>query len=125
VSFDVFFQPFAAGDAGEGGRKEVLGVLGPYLLPSAAAPRELAYLGGTAEVYGLDDDSMMINHIAGDRIWDLLLEAARAGRWAIMPVGCPVFVFDEEMMNDLPEVLRPSAQVVHSGAEMLAAIRSS
>jgi hypothetical protein len=36
-----------------------------------------------------------------------------------------VFVFDEEMLNDLPEVLRPSAQVVRSGAEMLAAIRSS
>ena len=70
------------------------------------------------------DDSMMITHITGDQMWDLLLEAARAGRWAIMPVGCPVFVFDEAMLNDLPEVLRPSAQMVSSGAELLAAIRA-
>jgi len=36
MSFDVYFQRLADGDAGEGGRDEVVGVLGPYLGPSMA-----------------------------------------------------------------------------------------
>jgi hypothetical protein len=88
MSFDVYFQPLASGDAGTTGRDAVVGVLSPYLWPSPDAPTRIVHPEGTADVYGLTDDSMMVNHIEGAGLWSLLVEAARAGRWAIMPIGC-------------------------------------
>ena len=125
MSFDVYFQPLASGDAGTTGRDAVVGVLSPYLWPSPDAPTRIVHPEGTADVYGLTDDSMMVNHIEGAGLWSLLVEAARAGRWAIMPIGCPVCVFDKAMLADLPDELRSDATIVESAAEVVALIAGS
>lgn len=125
MSFDVYFQPFASGDAGTAGRDSVVGVLSPYLWPSPDAPSRIVHPEGTADVYGLTEDSMMVNHVEGAGLWSLLVEAARAGRWAIMPIGCPVCVFDEAMLADLPDELRSDAAIVESAAEVVALIAGS
>lgn len=118
MSFDIHFQRFEAGDAGAGGGDAARKVLGPYLQPSEAAPERLERGGSEAEIYGLDDDSMMITHVDGDGIWDLLVEAARAARWTIMPVGCPVCVFSREMLDALPHELDEDAVIISSGADL-------
>jgi hypothetical protein len=66
-----------------------------------------------------DGDAMMVTHFDVG-LWDLLVDAARAGRWAIMPVGCPTCVFDRAMIDDLPEDLRADAVVVGSGVDVRA-----
>ena len=125
MGFDVYLQPFAKGDVGSGGRDQVVRALAPYLHPSPDSPERIVHPEGTADVYGLDGDSMMVNHIEGAAVWDLLLDAARAGRWAIMSIGCPVFVTDEAMLGDLPQDLRSDAVIADSGAEVLARIHDS
>ena len=131
MSFDVYFQRFVDGDADESGRDEVVAVLAPYLKPSVETPGRIEHPAGNADVYGLGDgdgdgdgDGMMINHIE-DGLWDLLVEAARAGRWAIMPIGCPTCVFNAAMLANLPEDLRQDAVVVNSGADVRDLIANS
>jgi hypothetical protein len=79
---------------------------------------------GEADVYGVGRSSLMVNHAAGEQIWDLLVTVAVAAGWVIMPVGCPVCVVADEHAADLPDELRADVVVVRSGAELLQVIRS-
>jgi hypothetical protein len=74
---------------------------------------------GDAEVYGVGTDGLMFTHASGRRVWDVIFDVARAGNWAIVPVGCPTCVPTSSMIAELPDELRADAVVVNSGAELL------
>ncbi|MBN9155273.1 MAG: hypothetical protein J0J05_14945 [Microbacterium sp.] len=118
MSFDIHFQRFEDGDAGTGGGDEARRVLGPYLQPSVTTPERIERDGSSAEIYGLEDGSMMVTHIQGDGLWGLLVDAAREAEWAIMPVGCPAIVFSQAMIDALPEGLDVDAVIISSGHEL-------
>jgi hypothetical protein len=125
VSFDVFLQGFAHGQAAPGRPEAALEVLTPFL---AAAPRDgfapLRTGDGEAEAYGVGGTSLMVAHASGAQIWDLLVSVAKAAGWVIMPVGCPVCLTTDDDAGHLPEDLRPNATVVTTGQELLATIRN-
>jgi hypothetical protein len=118
MSFDIYFQRFKDGDAGSGGGDEARRVLGPYLRRAEGTLERLESDGSSAEIYGLESDSMMVTHIEGDGLWDLLVHAARAADWTVMPVGCPAIVFSQAMLDDLPEGLDEGAVIISSGDEL-------
>jgi hypothetical protein len=122
VSFDVYFQRFRGGDAEDGGGAEARMVLAPFLRPIGEGAEQLAFGDGTAEVYGLDDDGMMVAHIEGESAWGILVDAARAAEWAIMPVGTPACILDESKIADLPEELRGDVCVIATGDDLQALI---
>ncbi|MEV8271719.1 hypothetical protein [Microbacterium sp. NPDC077184] len=118
MSFDIHFQRFEDGDAATGGGDEARRVLGPYLRPTALTPERIERDGSSAEIYGLEGDSMMVTRIEGDGLWDLLVDAARAAQWAVMPVGYPAIVFSQAMLDALPEGLDEDAVIIASGDEL-------
>jgi hypothetical protein len=122
MSFDVFLQGFAAGEAAPGDPEAARRLLAPY----AASPPVDGFVqvrtgDGEASVYGYGEDHLMVNHASGREIWDVLVRVAREARWAIMPTGCPTCVTDESMRSDLPAVLRGDAVVVATGADLVRA----
>jgi hypothetical protein len=123
MSFDVFLQGFAGGMAAPGRPDAVTQVLGPYF---AEPPRDgyvrVQLADGEADVYGVGRSSLMVNHAAGEQIWDLVVAVALAAGWVIMPVGCPVCVVADEQAADLPGELRADVTVVRTGAELLQVI---
>ena len=82
----------------------------------------LEFSDGTSELNGLDEGSLMLSHIEGEAAWDALVELARHMRAAIMPVGCPVFVLEEDLVEHLPEELREDVRAIASGADLLTAL---
>jgi hypothetical protein len=124
MSFDVFLQGFAGGEAQPGRSDVVTQVLAPYF---AEAPRDgyvrLQLADGEADVYGVGRSSLMVNHASGEQIWDLIVTVAAAAGWVIMPVGCPVCVVAHEQAADLPDDLRADVTVVRTGTELLQVIR--
>ena len=124
VSFDVFFQRFAHGDAEPGGGERMRQVLDPFVVREEHERSFLLveYGDGSADVY-LDGDGMMANHITGQKPWELLVEGARAARWVIAPVGCPTCITDEAQRIHLPEGLNEAVALVATGEELLRVIR--
>jgi hypothetical protein len=82
-------------------------------------------MDGSADVYGVGGDSLMVNHASGEHVWDLLVAAAMAADWVIMPVGCPTCVISEKQIDHLPEELHDGVAVVASGAQLLGLMRQS
>jgi hypothetical protein len=123
MSFDVFLQGFTRGDHAPGRPDAAMRVLAPYFVD---APHDgyarLQLADGEADVYGLDRSSLMVNHAAGEQVWDLVVTVAVAADWVIMPVGCPVCVVAEEHVRDLPDELRADVVVVRTGTDLLRAI---
>jgi len=124
VSFDIFLQSFAGGEAAPGDPVAARRVLDPYL---AAPPDGNGYAkvrtdDGEADVYGVGSDSLMINHASGTLIWQVVVDVAEAGGYVILPIGVPACLVREEMTGDLPGELRDGAVVVRSGAELLDAV---
>jgi hypothetical protein len=125
VSFDVYFQRFKDGDAAPGGGEIMRQSLQPFIVREDPE-RNFAlveYGAGSIDAY-LGDDSMLANHIVGDRPWDLLVEGARAAGWVILPAGCPPCITDESQRVHLPEGLDQDVVTVSSGEELLQVIRS-
>ena len=122
MSFDVFLTRFHDGDDG-GGNAAVRVALAPHLVRVGNGDIWHLRTGDSqADVYGLDQPSgFMANHI-GDAIWDLLVEAARVGRFVILPMSGPACVVDPDHVEDLPPDAREAAVVVQNGAQLLAAI---
>lgn len=121
VSFDVFFQRFENGDAADGGGAEATEILREFLRPSPEQPERIEHPDGSAEIDGLDDNGMMLTHIDdATGLWDLLVSAARAANWTIMPVGCPVCVFSSDMEAALPrELVDFGVVVITNGTDLL------
>jgi hypothetical protein len=123
VSFDIFLQCFdddtsAVSDA-------VRTVLAPFITPPEGTFAVINTNDGEADVYGISTDHLMINHAAGEHIWQVMVEIARAANMAIMPIGCPTCVVDKAMISSLPAELRQEAVVVSSGKELLTIILTS
>ncbi|MGW5190742.1 hypothetical protein ACWEOO_15940 [Kribbella sp. NPDC004138] len=125
MSFDVYFQRFRDGDAEPGGGERMREVLDRFIGREEPEHSFLLvdYHDGSADVY-LDGDSMMANHITGQKPWELLVEGARAAEWVIMPVGCPTCLTDEAQHIHLPESLNKDVALVRTGEELLHVIRS-
>jgi hypothetical protein len=126
VSFDVLFQRFKDGEAEPGGGEAMRRVLESFIT-SEDRDHHFARIeldDGGADVY-LDGDDMMANHVAGQRIWDLLVEGALQAGWVIMPVGCPVCITDEAQRRHLPEGLTEEVKVVLNGDDLLTVIKSA
>ncbi|MFJ5955383.1 hypothetical protein ACIQC5_05420 [Paenarthrobacter sp. NPDC092416] len=125
MSFDVYFQRFKDGDAAAGGGEIMRQTLQPFIVredPERGFAR-VEYGAGSFDAY-LGDDTLLANHIVGDKPWDLLVEGARAAEWVILPVGCPPCVTDESQRVHLPEGLDQDVVMVSSGEELLQKIRS-
>ncbi len=131
MSFDIFLMRFSAGRA----RADRAGAM-RILAPLVDGPIDdldvvtIRTLDGDAAVYGLKEaDSLMFNHVSGQHVWDVMVEVAKAGSYVIMPVGCPTCVVDAADAVELPEVLGDElgtgVLIVHSGAELLAAVESA
>ncbi|RNI19855.1 hypothetical protein [Flexivirga caeni] len=88
MSFDIYFQRFAGGDAAAGGREAMRAVLEPHAEVGDDGFLHVTFGDGTADVY-LHDDGMLANHVSGGDPWELLVRGAAAADWVIMPVGCP------------------------------------
>lgn len=94
-------------------------VLQPFVSSTQADHHLLiSYGDGTADIY-LSDDGMMANHIAGHDPWDLLVEAARAAGWVILPSGCPTCLTDPGQRTHLPEGLDADVVLVLTGTDLL------
>lgn len=127
MAFDVFLQPFANGEPSRADAGSISALLDSYVVAADRGWARLETTDGDADMYGYDDreSGLMINHAAGDAIWDLLVTLASAGPFAIMPVGCPTCVTDSSMLADLPPELVPEAVVVSSGRDLLQVIRGT
>jgi len=81
MSYDVHLQRIRDGKLAEGGNDLVRAALTAHLVRHGEEITNLrAADGDTAEVYGLKETSgFMATHIGGDPVWDLLVQAARAG----------------------------------------------
>jgi hypothetical protein len=118
VSIDIFLQGFERGEGASGMPDEAHRVLQPYLRVRPDGFAKVVTDDGDAEVYGVGTDGLMFTHASGRRIWDVMYDVARAGDWAIMPVGCATCVPTASMIVNLPDDLRANAVVVGSGAEL-------
>lgn len=126
MSFDIFLQAFAGGAAAAGHPDEAFRALEPYLDGSPADGfARLITADGEAGVFGIGTTGLMINHTSGESIWQLLVDVAAAGDYAIMPVGSPVCLVREDMKDHLPEALRADAVLVRSGADMMKVVVSA
>lgn len=65
MSFDVYFQRFAAGAAADGGGAEMRTVLEPHAQIAGEGLLRVKFGDGEADVY-LSDSGMMANHISGE-----------------------------------------------------------
>lgn len=126
MSFDVYFQRFQDGDAGEGGGEEMRQVLAAHIVRERPDHNFalIEFGDGSADVY-LSASEMMASHVSGDDPWDLLVTGAREAQWVILPVGCPTCITDEAQRAHLPEGLAEEVVLVTTGAELLAVIRSA
>jgi hypothetical protein len=123
MSYDAFFQGFKGGDAAAGGGDAVRSILQPYVTRSEPEHSFLAIelVDGEAEVY-LKDDSMMVNHVADNATWDLLVHAATAADWTVLLLDGPPCITREEQRAELPAELREDAVLVSCGADLLKAM---
>lgn len=87
MSFAVFLQAFANGDAADGDGDAMAAVLRPLIEDEDRSWARIVTADGSADIYGLDhlDTGCMINHASGSAVWDVVYEVARAGRMALMP----------------------------------------
>jgi len=125
VSFDIFLQGFENGGRAPGMPEKANQVLQPYLQVSPEGFTRVITDDGDAEVYGVGTDGLTFTHASGRQVWKVMYEVARAGNWAIIPVGCPPCVPTPTMVAHLPDELRADALVVSSGDEVLAAVLRS
>lgn len=124
MSFDVFCQRFVDGQAAPGGGDAVRAALAPYVVRADPGTRYLfvEYGDGSADVY-LGPDDLMANHVAGQDPWDLLVSAARAADWVLMPTDCPTCLTAESQRAHLPEGLDEDVVLVETGADVLRILR--
>jgi hypothetical protein len=126
VSFDIFIQAFSGGQAASGRPAAARRTLTPFL--TAAPDNGYALVrtaDGEADVYGLDGDSLMINHASGRQIWQLMVDLARAGGYVIMPIGCPTCVLDPAHVTELPVQLQDTVVVIATGEDLRRVVETS
>ncbi|WP_188037173.1 hypothetical protein [Actinotalea sp. JY-7885] len=85
---------------------------------------ELGFEDGTADLYGIRDPGtgFMVNHVGGERAWDLLARVLEAGSMTLLPMGEPAIVWSEAVRAHLPDDFIARAVIVSSGADLRRAI---
>jgi hypothetical protein len=124
MEIDAYFQGFRDGDETAGGGAEVREVLAPHVVDEEP---EHGYLKlrvgeGGADVY-LDESHMLVNHVAGEDAWDLLVDGARAAGWVALAPGRPPCITDEAQRAHLPEDYAEDVVLVTSGSELAHTLR--
>lgn len=124
MSFDIFLQRF---DGVETDGTAVMSVLRPLLAREEPEHRYRAIVtaDGGADVYGDPASGLMFNHASGVQVWDVIVDVAIAAGWVVLPVGCGTCVVNDAQRNDLPQSVPEPIVTVHSGAELIAAIKAS
>ena len=125
MSFDIFLQGFVDGEAAPGDRASAIAIVTPLLAgPVSDGFGRIVTVDGEADIYGLgdSDQGLMINHVSGRQIWQLIIDVARAAGYAVLPVGGPVCVVDEVMIGHLPDELRHHAVLVRDGGDLERAV---
>ncbi|MGH2885968.1 MAG: hypothetical protein ACRDPA_25285 [Solirubrobacteraceae bacterium] len=86
MSFDVFVQSFAQGDASAADGRLVAEHLRPYLVETRQAVGRLRFGDGDAAILGLENlaSGFMVNHASERQVWDVLVAIAQAADLAIM-----------------------------------------
>ena len=126
MSFDVFLQRFADGDAAPADADALLAVLEPLIAVPFHGGAQIATVDGGADVYMSDPgSSLMFSRPAGQQVWDLMYDLALVGGLAVMPVGCGTGVVDEATLAELPESIPQPVRVVRSGADLIDLVRSA
>jgi hypothetical protein len=125
MSFDIFFQRFAAGGPSRADGDAVEAYLTPMIKERSRSCTRIETADGEADVYGFDSFSngLMINHASGRAIWDVMFELARIGGYAVMPVGCGTCITDATDPSDLPAEVPGPTVVVHSGQHLLEVVQ--
>ena len=121
MSFDVFFQRFAAGGPSAADAGAVEAYLSQMIKEQSRYCTRIGTIDGEADVYGLDSlaTGVMINHASGRAIWDVMFELARIGGYAIMPVGSGTCITEAVDPSDLPAEVPEPITVVRSGRDLL------
>jgi hypothetical protein len=79
---------------------------------------QLSTADSSADLYGLGSNSLMVNHISGESMWQVLVTVAAAGGYTFVPVGCSVCILHENMRAELPDEFYNEAVVVTSGRDL-------
>jgi hypothetical protein len=121
MSFDIFFQRFAAGGPSRADGDAVEAYLAPMIKERSRFCTRIGTADGEADVYGFDSlaTGVMINHASGRAIWDVMFELARIGGYAVMPVGCGTCITEVTDPSDLPAEVPEPIMVVRSAQELL------
>jgi hypothetical protein len=132
LSFDIFVQGFKSGDRSAVDREVFLAALGPSLKHSGDNFDLQTPDGGSAAVYGLDNDPFdgCMFALHGDLsplLADTIVAAAKAGRCAIYwPADEMLFAYpDPAILSDLPsDPEAPTPVYCASGTELRRLIAS-
>ena len=127
MSFDVFLQAFQSREAAAGNGAAALDVLEPHIADRDDGFAHLVTSDGGADLYGIDDPSsgLTINHASGDTIWQIVVDAAVAGGFFIIPVGCPTAAVGGVDSAHLPAELGADVVPVTTGTELAALINKA
>ena len=129
MSFDLFAQRFADGQASGIPLPEVLDVLRPFLV---IGPEDDGFCrtrtsdAGEADFYvGGDPGGFMVNHFSNGETFELIRLAASSGGLVLFGAGTPAMLTDRRQLEHLPEQLAsgpPLPVLVGSGPELEALI---
>jgi hypothetical protein len=124
VSFDVFLQAFEDGEVAQVDADLVTDLVDPLVVESVGGFVRIRTRDGGANLHGYDYPStgLMLNHISGREVWQVLADVARSAGLVVMPVGASVCVPSGTMIFDLPIELRQDVAVIGSGADLLAVV---
>jgi len=132
VSFDIFVQGFEGGDRSAVDRDAFVAALGSSLIRAGKHFDVQTPDGGSAELYGLDDDPFdgCMFALHGDLsplLADTIVATCRAARCAMYwPADVPVFAYaDPAILPDLPsDSDAPTHVFCASGSELRLLVRS-
>lgn len=128
MSFDIFVMRYRDGDSGAPMDVEAFRtVFGPHIRldDSDGFCRVVAPDGGEADLYARLEPpftSLMVNHFASGQVLDLVVAFARDADAVLLPPGCPTCITHESQLDHLPEDMRDDVRIVHTGADLEAAI---
>lgn len=126
MSFDVYAQRFVDGEPVDEDSGLVRDLVAPHVarIESGSDFAELHFDDGTADFYGIANPGtgFMVNHISGDRAWDLLARVASGGDMVLMAPSVPPMIFNDAARRHLPVALQDEVVVLATGADILRTI---
>jgi len=123
VAYEVFIQAFEAGIPVLMRAAAVEPIVEPFIIERSAEFAQVKTADGGADLYGYGDDGgLLVANPSGGEIWELVLSIARVNGAAIIPIGEPALVVDEEVRKELPEDMRDTARVVRARRALMDAL---